>query len=64
MTDEDCTAADQVIDETREVRRQLWARFDNDPEKMIAHLREFGQQLLREGWKEAPPPPKRGESAA
>lgn len=64
MKDDDWTAADDVVEETREVRRQLWARFDNDPDKMMAYLREFEQQLLREGWKEAPPPPKRGKSAA
>lgn len=64
MREEEWTAADDVVEETREVRRRLWARFDNDPEKMIAYLRELSAQLLREGWKEAPPPPKRGQSAA
>lgn len=59
------SAVDEVLDELQEVRRQIDARFDNDPRKYGAHLRELHEQLLREGWTEAPPPPaKQGQSAA
>lgn len=64
MSEEDWTAADDVVEETREARRRLWARFDDDPEKYMAYMQELHQELLRKGWKEAPPPPKRGKSAA
>jgi hypothetical protein len=57
-------AVDEVLDELHDLRLQIDAEFDYDPEKYLAYMREFGQQLLREGWKEAPPPPKRGKSAA
>ncbi len=52
MTD-DWNAADDAVEEVREIRRQLWARFDNDSAKLIACLQEYHQQLLREGWMEA-----------
>ena len=62
MSDE-WTAADDAIEEVREIRRQIWARFDNDPKKLIAHYVELDKQL--------PPsriaPPRRrkdGKSAA
>jgi hypothetical protein len=64
MSDENWTAADDVIEEVREVRRRLWERFDNDPEKYIAYLRELSTQLVREGWTEAPPPPPREDKSA
>jgi hypothetical protein len=65
MSDEEWTAADDVVEEVREVRRRLWERFDNDPEKYIAYLRELSAQLVREGWTEAPPLEARnGKSAA
>lgn len=65
MTDEEWTAADDAVEEVREVRRRLWERFDNDPEKYIAYLRELSEQLIREGWVEAPPRCKeQGKSAA
>lgn len=34
------TAADDAIEEIREIRRQLFARFDNDIEKYGAYLME------------------------
>jgi hypothetical protein len=64
MSEEDWTSADDVVEETRQVRRQLWARFGNDPEQYMRYMQGLHQQLLREGWKEAPPPPRRGKSAA
>ena len=57
-------AVDEVLDELHELRLQIDAEFDHDPDKYLAHLQELHQQLLREGWKEAPPPPKRDKSAA
>ena len=39
MTDE-WTEADDVIEEVREIRRQMWARFDNDLEKLMAYYIE------------------------
>jgi hypothetical protein len=63
MTDE-WNAADDAVEEVRQIRRQLWARFDNDPAKLIAYLQEYHQQLLREGWVEAPPRDAQDKSAA
>lgn len=65
MSDEEWTAADDAVEEVREVRRRLWERFDNDPDKYIAYLREMHYQLVREGWVQAPPrEPGQGKSAA
>lgn len=50
-------AVDDAMDELHELRRAIDARFDHDPGKYIAHLREVHERLLREGWTEAPPPP-------
>ena len=55
---------DEVLDEMHEVRRQISARFDDDPEKLIAYLQEYHRQLLVEGWVEAPPPGNQDKSAA
>jgi hypothetical protein len=57
-------AVDEALDELHEIRAALDQRFGNDPEKYLAYVREYEQQLLREGWVEAPPPAKRGKSAA
>lgn len=57
MIDEPRNAVDEVLDELHEIRLALDARFDHDVHKYIAHLNEMGQQFLREGWVEAPPPP-------
>jgi hypothetical protein len=48
---------DEVLDELHELRLAIEAKFDHDPGKYIVHLREVHEQLLREGWIEAPPPP-------
>ena len=34
---DDWTEADDVIEEVWEIRRQIWARFDNDPDKVSAY---------------------------
>jgi hypothetical protein len=50
-------AVDAVLDELHELRLAIEAQFDHDPKKYLAYLREGHEQLLREGWAEAPPPP-------
>lgn len=37
----DWTEADDVIEEVREIRRQISARFDHDPRKLGAYIREL-----------------------
>jgi ribosome maturation factor RimP len=41
---------DPVIDEIREVRRRISARFDDDPERLVAYYMEvqkqYGDRLL------------------
>ncbi len=37
-------AADQAIEEIREVRRRISAKFDHDIVKYLAHLRELERQ--------------------
>lgn len=59
MSDEECTDADDLVEEVREARRRTWERCDNDPRKYMAYMREFGIRLVRAGWPEAPPPPPR-----
>jgi hypothetical protein len=58
MCDEEWTDADDAIEEVREVRRRLWERFDNDPGKYVAHLQEFHDQLVRDGFKHFANPSK------
>ena len=36
--------SDPVIDEIREVRRRISARFDHDPAKLVAHYMELQKQ--------------------
>lgn len=43
MSDE-WTEADDVVEEVRQIRRQVWAEHDNDPEKVIAYYTELDQQ--------------------
>lgn len=38
--DEPWTDADEIVEEVREIRRKLWAQFDDDPVKMVAYLME------------------------
>ncbi len=48
---------DEVLDELHQLRVALDERFEHDPEKYFAYIREYERQLLREGWVQAPPPP-------
>lgn len=36
--------ADDVIEEIWEIRRQIWARFDNDPKRLLEYYRELEKQ--------------------
>jgi hypothetical protein len=38
--DDEWTAVDDAIEEVREVRRQISARFDHDPVKLVEHYME------------------------
>lgn len=38
--EEPWTEADDVIEEVREIRRQISARFDHDPVKLVEHYME------------------------
>jgi hypothetical protein len=42
---EEWTALDDAIEEVREIRRQIWAEFDNDPCKYYEHLLEYHKQF-------------------
>jgi len=57
-------AVDEVLDKLHELRLAIDACFEHDVDKYVAYLREFEEQLLREGWVEAPPRPKQDRSAA
>lgn len=57
-------AVDEVLDELHELRLAIDAEFDHDVDKYAAYLNTLGQQLLHEGSAEAPPPSRRGKSAA
>lgn len=35
---------DPVIDEIREIRHRISARFDHDPKRLVAHYMEFQKQ--------------------
>lgn len=37
---EEWTEADDVIEEVREIRRKILARFDNDPRRLVEHYIE------------------------
>jgi hypothetical protein len=58
------TAVDEVLDELYEVRQRIWDECDRDLDKYFARQVELMEQLRREGWKFAPPPPARDNSPA
>ena len=53
---------DPLIDEVRAWRRTLWQRFDDDPDKVYAHLRELEKthayRVVRVGTEDSPPKAK------
>ena len=54
--------SDPVIDEVREVRHRISARFDHDPSRLVAYYMELQEQykdrLLKESRDTAPAEPK------
>jgi uncharacterized protein YdeI (BOF family) len=41
---EEWTEADDVVEEVRQIRREIWAGFDNDPDKLIGYYAELDKQ--------------------
>jgi hypothetical protein len=62
MTDE-WTQADDVIEEIRETRRQLFSQFDNDPKKIGAYYMELNKKYA-DRLVDVPAPSKKDKSAA
>ena len=62
MTDE-WTEADDVVEEVREIRRQMWAEFDYDTEKMAAYFMELDKKYA-DRMIDVPATSKKGKSAA
>jgi hypothetical protein len=63
LPSDEWTEAHDVIEEIREIRRQICARFDNDHKKLIEHYIEHDKQLPPS--RIAPPRQRHGgESAA
>jgi hypothetical protein len=62
MSDE-WTEADDAVEEIRQIRREIWAQFDNDPEKLIAYYTDLEKQSANRVI-EPEHPPKQDKSAA
>jgi RNA binding exosome subunit len=60
---EEWTEADDVVEEVRQIRREIWAQFDNDPDKLIAYYTELDKQYADRGIP-SPKADKQGKSAA
>lgn len=60
---EEWTEADDIIEEIHEIRRQLWARFDNDIDRIAEHYMSL-DKAQPERPIAAPPRPNPGKSAA
>ncbi|HEX6039447.1 hypothetical protein [Longimicrobium sp.] len=60
MSDE-WTEADDIIEEIWEIRRQIWARFDNDPKKLVEYFIEYDKHYT--GPKIEPPHHKNRSAA-
>jgi len=60
------TKSDPVIDEVREVRHQISARFEHDPERLVAYYMELQKQyedrLIRTEVESGPRKSSRGGS--
>ena len=54
---------DPVIDEVREVRQRISARFDHDPARLVAYYMEL-QERHRDRLIEPPKTPRRGDESA
>ena len=62
MSDE-WTEADDVVEEVRRIRREIWVEFDNDPEKVMAYYMELDKQYA-DRMIDSPRSGKQGRSAA
>jgi hypothetical protein len=60
--DETWTAADDAIEEVREIRRRISARFDDDPAKPAQHYMELQKRHVDR--LVYPPPLNKGKSTA
>jgi hypothetical protein len=60
---EEWTEADDAIEEVHEIRRRIWAQFDNDPEKVVAHYMEL-DKLYADRMIKPPPAENEGKPAA
>lgn len=60
---DDWTEADDIIEEVRAIRRQIWEEFDNDPRKLLAHLSKL-EQNHKGPFIELPDRGSKGKSAA
>jgi hypothetical protein len=57
------TTKDTPIEEIRELRRQISARFENDPAQLVDHYLKM-QEQYRERMIDASPPTKRRDQTA
>lgn len=54
---------DPVIDEIRDIRQRISARFDHDPARLVAYFMEL-QERHRDRLIDRPTPPPRGDETA
>lgn len=55
--------SDPVIDEVREIRQRISARFDHDPARLVAHYIEL-QERHRDRLIDRPKAPERSDESA
>ncbi|HLL81255.1 MAG TPA: hypothetical protein VK420_01335 [Longimicrobium sp.] len=55
--------SDPIVDEVRQIRREMSARFGHDPVRLVEYLMEF-QEQYRDRLVDPPPLPESGKSAA
>lgn len=60
---EPTTNSDPIMDEVRQIRHEMSARFGHDPARLVEYLMEF-QEQYRDRLVNAPKPPETGKSAA
>ena len=55
--------SDPIVDEVRQIRHEMSARFGHDPARLVEYLMEF-QEQYRDRLVAPPQPPETGKSAA
>lgn len=55
--------SDPSVDEVRQIRREMSARFGHDPVRLVEYLMEF-QEQYRDRLVDPPPPSESGKSTA